>query len=150
MWELESSHLAQRSLRLPAAVLMASLSALAVHDDGSLFLGDEQGTVWRLQVCRDLITPPPTSSTCVYAQSFLLMQSGSARALPDCILTAQPREDWGRTSIADRRGRSHAVYHSHTPACQCTVMQCEESGRYHICLAWSCSSNMQLLYCYFQ
>lgn len=57
VWELEASHLAQRSLRLPAAVLGALLSALAVHDDGSLFLGDEQGTVWRLQVCRDLIHP---------------------------------------------------------------------------------------------
>lgn len=56
VWELEASHLAQRSLRLPAAVLEAPLSTLAVHDDGSLFLGDKQGTVWRLQVCRDLIT----------------------------------------------------------------------------------------------
>ena len=50
VWELESSHLAQRTLRLPAALLEAPLSALAVHKDGSLFLGDEQGGVWRLQV----------------------------------------------------------------------------------------------------
>lgn len=71
VWELESSHLAQRSLRLPAAVLEAPLSALAVHDDGSLFLGDEQGAVWRLQVCRMDLVFTPTTSTIAY--SFLLM-----------------------------------------------------------------------------
>ena len=71
VWELESSHLAQRSLRLPAAVLEAPLNTLAVHGDGSLFLGDEQGAVWRLQVCRmDLAFSPTTSTTC---HSFLLM-----------------------------------------------------------------------------
>ena len=59
MWELESSHLAQRTLRLPAAVLEAALNALAVHDDGSLFLGDEKGSVWRLQVHRTLCSYLP-------------------------------------------------------------------------------------------
>ena len=49
VWELESSHLAQRTLRLPAA-LGTPFTALAVYTEGSIFLGDQQGGVWRLQV----------------------------------------------------------------------------------------------------
>ena len=49
-WELESSHLAQRTLRLPAPLLQDRLTTLACQHDGTLFIGDEQGAVWRLQV----------------------------------------------------------------------------------------------------
>ena len=49
-WELESSHLAQRNLRLPPPLLEAPLSSLAPHPDGTFFIGDECGNVWRLQV----------------------------------------------------------------------------------------------------
>lgn len=50
-WELESSHLAQRTLRLPAPMLEAPFTAFTCHSDGSLVIGDAQGAVWRLQVC---------------------------------------------------------------------------------------------------
>ncbi len=49
-WELESSHLAQRTLRVPPTLLEAPLTALAAHPDGTFFLGDDHGNVWRLQV----------------------------------------------------------------------------------------------------
>ncbi len=49
-WELESSHLAQRCLRLPPPLLEAPLTALSPHLDGTLFLGDGNGNIWRLQV----------------------------------------------------------------------------------------------------
>ena len=49
-WELEPSHLAQRTLRVPQEALRAPLTALACHADGSVFLADEQGNVWQLQV----------------------------------------------------------------------------------------------------
>ncbi len=49
-WELESSHLAQRCLRLPPPLLEAPLTALGPHLDGTLFLGDGNGNIWRLQV----------------------------------------------------------------------------------------------------
>ncbi|KAA6425284.1 MAG: hypothetical protein FRX49_04778, partial [Trebouxia sp. A1-2] len=47
-WELESSHLAQRCLRLPPPLLEAPLTALGPHLDGTLFLGDANGNIWRL------------------------------------------------------------------------------------------------------
>ena len=56
-WELESSLLTQRTLRLPAPLLQAPFTALACHHSGSLFVGDEQGAVWRLQVWQN----PPKS-----------------------------------------------------------------------------------------
>ncbi|DBA73164.1 TPA: hypothetical protein ACH3X2_010098 [Trebouxia sp. C0005] len=49
-WELESSHLAQRCLRLPPPLLEAPLTALGPHLDGTLFLGDANGNIWRLQI----------------------------------------------------------------------------------------------------
>ena len=49
-WELEPSHLAQRTLRVPHEALRAPLTALACHADGSVLVADEQGNVWQLQV----------------------------------------------------------------------------------------------------
>lgn len=60
-WELESSLLAQRTLRLPAPLLEAPLTSLVCHPSGSLFVGDEQGAVWRLQVCKTTQVWSPAS-----------------------------------------------------------------------------------------
>lgn len=145
VWELESSHLAQRSLRLPAPVLEASLSALAVHDDGSLFLGDEQGTVWRLQVCREPHYPHLQTSTYM----FMPIPSCLCWVPLDCTLT--PHLHKQKRSGAEQALSTDAgvlgLCITHTDCCQCDAMSREWSVQYAPCLGLQFAPNMQLLSC---